>query len=320
MGSRRIGLDNPTFAGRIRSYQPRAVLVPSAKGSSYRQAQSMVDVRTVGTSKISPSSKPKILTSRTPKVQPVKPKQMKSKVLLRTTVKKKRFKRRKPHLSLRQSVITFAAVMLFASGAFINFQSWRVNEQAVVQVKALSGANDQSADDAKDGSAEIPNEEPVTAPAIQRYSVAPDLPVRISIQKINVKARILPMSVKPNGELKAPYSIFDVGWYNASAKPGASGGATVLDGHVSGLTQKGIFANLKQLEIGDQINVERGDGQVFTYAVRAKKQTTVDTVDMAGLLVSVGSKHGLNIITCAGKFDAKKIEYSERLIVFAEQL
>lgn len=152
---------------------------------------------------------------------------------------------------------------------------------------------------------------------IATYKVAADAPRVISIEKINVKSRVLALGVKSNNELKAPVNIYDTGWYLESAKPGEPG-AMLLDGHVTGPTQKGIFYDLKKLVAGDVIEIERGDGKKFNYSVVNSKTYDKDKVDMAAALTPVEpGKPGLNLITCAGSFNKQSDQYEDRLIVFA---
>ncbi len=153
--------------------------------------------------------------------------------------------------------------------------------------------------------------------SISSYKVAADLPRVISIEKIKVKSRVLALGVKSNNELKAPVNIYDTGWYLESAKPGAPG-AMLLDGHVTGPTQKGIFYDLKKLVAGDIITIERGDGKTFDYKVVSSKVYNKDKVDMAAALTPIeAGKPGLNLITCAGSFNAQSDQYEDRLVVFA---
>ena len=153
--------------------------------------------------------------------------------------------------------------------------------------------------------------------ALASYKVAADLPRVIRIEKIKIKSRVLALGVKSNNELKAPVNIYDSGWYLESAKPGAQG-AMLIDGHVSGPTQKGIFYDLKKLVAGDTIKIERGDGKTFSYSVIKSKVYDKDKVDMAAALTPIESgKPGLNLITCTGSFNNQSDQYEDRLVVFA---
>ncbi len=130
------------------------------------------------------------------------------------------------------------------------------------------------------------------------------------------------MGVTPGGALDAPKTSWDVGWYKESAKPGIGVSALLMDGHVNDTRNTlGIFGQLHVLNQGDIIGIERGDGQQFTYRVVKREQVSVQNVDMSALMKSIiPGKQGLNLITCGGVYDAKTQAFSDRILVFAEQV
>lgn len=162
----------------------------------------------------------------------------------------------------------------------------------------------------------------------EEYSVPdPSYPKYISIPKLNIeKARIIQLGlISGTNQLDSPPSIFDAGWYIKSAKPGSGSGALLLDGHNSGPTKAGIFEKLHELKSGDEIIIERGDGQIFSYKVQDNRVMNLDDVNsadnkfgMATMLQSIdSSKEGLNIITCVGDWDYSKSTFSQRVMLRA---
>lgn len=94
----------------------------------------------------------------------------------------------------------------------------------------------------------------------------------------------------------------------------------LIDGHVHGPIEPGVFADLKKLKPGDEVKIERGDGQIFTYQVVDSKTYPAESVDMGAALRSAQSgRPGLNLITCTGKLDRATNSYKERLVVFTVQ-
>jgi sortase (surface protein transpeptidase) len=94
----------------------------------------------------------------------------------------------------------------------------------------------------------------------------------------------------------------------------------LIDGHVSSWKAHGIFYGLNTLVAGDAIQVERGDGTIFTYKVVKSQVYSYTKVDMTAALAPINShKPGLNLITCTGDVVAGTSEFSERMVVFAEQ-
>lgn len=225
----------------------------------------------------------------------------------------------KPRSKLIPRVITTFAILFFVGGCYMTFSGVSANKTAVAQAQQISqqSQNSEHEDNVDDFNPNAKQETPPSQQSIEDYRVAPDMPRLITIPSIGVKARIRRMGVDKNGAVMAPASVFDAGWYDGSAKPGENG-AAFIDGHVSGYASKGIFGNLKKLSNGDSIQVVMGNGNVVTYKVTNKRTYPKDSVDMNQVLNVDGSaKSGLNIMTCAGKFDAKSNSFLDRLVIFA---
>lgn len=150
---------------------------------------------------------------------------------------------------------------------------------------------------------------------IAEYNVAPDRPRYLSVDKLKVKnARVLPMSVNTAGELDTPRNIFDVGWYEASGKPG-QGGTMVIDGHNGGPHVHGVFKNLPDLASGDIIKVERGDGAVFNYKVVENKTVSLADSDAYMSAAARSPEQGVEsvtLISCTGEWSQAQGTYLSR--------
>ena len=154
-----------------------------------------------------------------------------------------------------------------------------------------------------------------TEDEIREYTVAPDRPRYLTIEKIGVrKARVLPMGVNAKDELATPNNIFDVGWYEASGKPG-QGGTMIIDGHNGGPHVLGVFKNLPNLVEGDIITVERGDGKIFKYKVVENKTIPLSESD-AYMATAARSpergKESVTLISCTGEWSQQQNTYLSR--------
>jgi len=214
----------------------------------------------------------------------------------------------KAKLRLLYGLIGLTLLISIAAGAY----GWWINWQATQQLQTLQ----KQAKDGEGQSADVvPTED---KPRTDTYQVAPDQPRLLSIPSLNVAARVRSVGVDTNNMLLSPINIYDVGWYSSSAKPGDTTGALLIDGHVSGPTQHGVFYDLKKLAVGDGITIERGDGRQFQFHVVGREQVDADKVDMSKLLRSSDAgKLGLNLITCGGSFDYAANQYRQRVIVYA---
>ena len=91
-------------------------------------------------------------------------------------------------------------------------------------------------------------------------------------------------------------------------------------GHASGPTREGLFAYIDTLANGDSITIERGDGELFRYAVTGKTSLPLDGIDMSQLFSLQGGDEGLNLVTCGGQWDRQRKTFTERVIVYAKRV
>jgi len=166
---------------------------------------------------------------------------------------------------------------------------------------------------------ELIEEEP-TEQEVREYIVAPDRPRYLSVDKLGInKTRILPMGVNDSGELDTPVNIFDVGWYEASGKPG-QGGTMIIDGHNGGPHVHGVFKNLPDLVEGDIITVERGDGVAYNYEVVENQEILLSDADAymsTAAKTPVPGKESVTLISCTGEWSQQQRTYLSRQFVRA---
>lgn len=147
------------------------------------------------------------------------------------------------------------------------------------------------------------------------YKVAPNKPRFLSIAKLGIdRARVTEIGLNNIGRLQVPISIYDVGWYRSSGKPGY-GGTMLLDGHNGGPTKEGVFKHLPELGIGEIITIERGDGKFFRYRVVENEEVPLAEADgkMAKMVESPeAGKESLSIITCTGVWSQVQQTYLSR--------
>lgn len=277
--------------------------------------------------RVVPAPRPSIAGAAPQKIAkkyPAKPRQAKSSVLKRYALRMPKLsanltesykKTKKQKHKLRSIAISAMAAIVFSSGMYASLHTWQTNRAVVAEVQGTSSSTPVigAADDG-----EVPDETEVTGDMLARYVVAPSLPRYITIEKLGVKARVLRMGLTKSGALAAPKNIYDAGWYEGSVKPGESKGAALIDGHVLGPTKSAVFSKLSNLEDGDVIDIERGDGLHVRYEVRGRDVYARNQTDMAKAMRPFDTrKPGLNIITCHGKYSQDDKTYDERLVVYA---
>ncbi len=146
-------------------------------------------------------------------------------------------------------------------------------------------------------------------------------PKKIFIPKIGVEADIDPVGIAENGNMSLPRKLESVGWYKYGASPGEVGNA-VLAGHFdNGKGKPGIFYNLKNLEIGDEVFVEDGNGGRVLFIVTETKLVDYENppLDILERVFGETEEENLVLVTCEGAWVPEKHSYTERLIVFAKK-
>lgn len=214
-----------------------------------------------------------------------------------------------------QALLIAAIVVAGCLGVWYSWTQYHVDAAEWTDTQARDIANDVWSKE-REGrdEAQLPDG------TLARYTVAPAAPRALYVDTLSVAARVLPMSVNTDGSLQAPYHIDDTGWYTGSARPGERG-AVFIDGHASGATRKGIFAYLDTLKPGDKVRLEKGDGSLLAYEVVHAESIPLDTLDMRTVLQPYGdTTHGLNLMTCTGKWLADRQTYDHRVVVYARQL
>ncbi len=237
-------------------------------------------------------------------------------VLKKTRIKVRIFERKeraKGVLWYTGAALLSMAVLAFTG--YIGIDTWVTNSE----VKQAVAEKKQAAEGAV-SVGEGEDETEVKPSAVDAYKVAADLPRILTIDRIAVRARILPMSVNNDGAVQAPINIYDSGWYTGSAKPGQKG-AAFIDAHASGMTREGLFAYLDKLKKDDTLSVELGSGEVLKYKVVHTEAQKLDAIDMAKVLRPYADvREGLNLMTCTGSWVKDKNTYDSRVIVYTERI
>lgn len=160
---------------------------------------------------------------------------------------------------------------------------------------------------------DTPSEQPVS----NSYVVSADMPKEIMLPSINVSGFIQQVNVTKNNDVGSPSNVLMAGWYNRSVKPGAPG-LSIIDGHVQGVYEPGIFKHLSQLKAGAMITIMFGDNSIKKFQV-----ASVHNYDDANALQPLFAQDKsipaqLNLITCGGSFDRARQVYDQRTIVVSE--
>jgi sortase A len=156
-----------------------------------------------------------------------------------------------------------------------------------------------------------------TPQAVASYIVPATHPRYLTIPKLGINARVLPVGLTSSKAIGTPSNVYDTAWYDATSLPGQSG-ATLIDGHVSSWTTRGVFYNLKLLVAGDVITLQTGNGDTYNYHVVKVQVYDATEVPVGSLLTPIEpNKSGLNLITCTGDVIKGTNSFNQRVVVYA---
>ena len=153
-------------------------------------------------------------------------------------------------------------------------------------------------------------ETPKDSPALNR-----SLPISLSIPDIGLRADIVSVRTTAEGELVAPDDDTKAGWYVGSPTPGELGPA-IITGHVDNYLGPAVFFNLRDMEPGQVIEVERADGTTATFEVNTIQEFTQNNFPTDQVYGNIDHA-GLRLITCSGTYSPLTTHYSHNIVIFA---
>jgi hypothetical protein len=142
-------------------------------------------------------------------------------------------------------------------------------------------------------------------------------PVRVAIGSVDIEAPVRPVGVAGDGQMQLPPDPRVMGWYRYGPTPGAEGGGSVvIAGHLdSKRFGLGPLARLRDIEVGQPIEVTLADGATSAYTV-----VGVERFDRQALPAELFARQGperLRVITCGGEYDPDAGGYQQNLVVTA---
>ncbi|WIX80647.1 class F sortase [Amycolatopsis carbonis] len=142
-------------------------------------------------------------------------------------------------------------------------------------------------------------------------------PTSVEIPKIGAKSSLITVLPNKEGQISVPSvkTPMQAAWYRLSPVPGEVGPAIVL-GHVDGNHQPGIFYKLKDVNPGDEVDIERSDGKKLKFVVDHKDEVPKDTFPTQAVFGNT-DKPQLRLITCGGVFDHAEHSYKDNIVVYA---
>lgn len=148
------------------------------------------------------------------------------------------------------------------------------------------------------------------------------VPLQVRIGTISVDAPLVPVGLEDDGAMEIPHRVAEIGWYDPDGLgvvPGQTGTA-VLAGHVDSRSQgRGALYDLRDLQVGETIEVDLDDGTVQRWLITDIIQYPKDVLPLEEVFTWAGPSR-LVLITCGGEFDRTARSYTDNLVVYAEPL
>lgn len=140
-------------------------------------------------------------------------------------------------------------------------------------------------------------------------------PVAIRIPSIDVAASMIPLGLRADRSIEVPEDFAQTGWWEDGPEPGEPGPAVVL-GHVDSRSGPAVFFDLRNLQVGDEVVIDRVDGSSVTYRVDRLEQHPKDQFPTEAVYGSTPDPQ-LRLVTCGGEFDRSVRSYIDNVVVFA---
>jgi hypothetical protein len=142
--------------------------------------------------------------------------------------------------------------------------------------------------------------------------VAP--PTRIRVSRVGIDSPLVRLRLDRAGVLEAPKDFARAGWFEQGTVPGEPGPA-VIAGHVDDKKGPAVFYRLRDLRVGDLVEVRRG-GEWIPFRVVANEQYPKDRFPAAAVYGPTPGAE-LRLITCGGTFEPAKGSYRDNIVVYA---
>ncbi len=128
---------------------------------------------------------------------------------------------------------------------------------------------------------------------------------------------IRPVGIRGDGALVVPDDIRVAGWWRGGSRIGDPFGSIVVAGHVDSVSQGlGPFAGLLSVKNGQHL-VLRSERLQETFAVVALRLVPRGALARYGWIFSQRGSPRLNLVTCAGPYDAQRGGYQNLAVVTA---
>lgn len=152
------------------------------------------------------------------------------------------------------------------------------------------------------------------ARSAHEVGLARSMPTHLTIPALGLSVPLLSLGLNVDGTVSVPTDIYEPGWYKLGATPGQLGTAVIL-GHVDSYRGPAVFFKLRDLVVGDRVNVRLADGVTARFRVIGTA-TYLKASFPSQLVYGARSYGALQLVTCGGAFDNGTGHYLSNVVVY----
>lgn len=146
-------------------------------------------------------------------------------------------------------------------------------------------------------------------------AVFAEAPVSFYIPKLNKNIEVVAVGLDETNRTPIPEQSNQVAWYKYGGKLGENG-SVVLAGHHFWNNNPGVFGGLKDLRVGDKLEVRGETGGNYVFEVK-EIETYQRTAFPSEKVYFSSDTQRLTLVTCSGKYDKTAKDYDQRLVIYA---
>jgi LPXTG-site transpeptidase (sortase) family protein len=139
-------------------------------------------------------------------------------------------------------------------------------------------------------------------------------PQRLAIPAIDIDTAIESVGLTPNGDMDVPKDSKQVAWFNPGPVPGSPGNSAI-SGHYDDKQGPAVFYRLGKLRKGDKVIVTDANKVERVFTVMEVERYPYNKAPLARIF-GMDFERDLNLITCAGAWNARTRNYSQRIVVY----
>lgn len=141
-------------------------------------------------------------------------------------------------------------------------------------------------------------------------------PIRLSIPALGLTTAVSTLGLNADGTVSVPTDVQEPGWYRLGPSPGQLGSSVIL-GHVDSFRGPAVFFYLRNLVVGDRVNVTLADGRMDRFAVIGTRMY-LKTAFPDRLVYGRRHYAALQLVTCGGAFDPATGHYLSNVVIFTQ--